>query len=85
MAPKNRSSSDGGDIEGRYANYFKIGYNAYEFVIDFCQSYPENKNLQHHTRIISGPVYAKALLNILKDSINKYELEHGFIEIDNNC
>jgi hypothetical protein len=25
--------------EGRYANYFQIGHNAFEFIIDFGQGY----------------------------------------------
>ena len=51
-------------VEGRYANYFKIGYNAFEFVIDFGQLYPEgepgDKKARFHTRIITAPVYARA-------------------------
>ncbi len=34
---------EGGSLEGRYANYFKVGYNAFEFLLDFGQFYPEAK------------------------------------------
>lgn len=28
-------------LEGRYPNYFKIGHNNFEFVLDIDQFYPE--------------------------------------------
>ena len=30
-------------LEGRYSNYFKVGHNAFEFVIDFSQFYTESE------------------------------------------
>jgi hypothetical protein len=54
-------------LEGQYANYFKIGYNAYEFVIDFGQYYSESEDAHIQTRIVTSPAYAKALLNTLQD------------------
>ncbi len=77
MNPKDKDSEDAGHIEGRYANNFKIGYNAFEFVLDFGQFYPEEKRVQLHTRIITSPVYAKALLRTLQESIDKYEQNFG--------
>jgi hypothetical protein len=64
-------------IEGKYANYFKIGYNAFEFVFDFGQNYTENDEAELYTRIILAPVFAKALFDTLQESIEKYENEHG--------
>lgn len=50
-------------VEGRYSNYFKVGNNASESVIDCGQFYPEGEEAELHTRIINhSPVYAKALL-----------------------
>ncbi len=51
--------------EGRYANYFRVGYNAFEFLFDFGQlhpenQYPESQPAKIHTRIITNPIYAKA-------------------------
>ncbi len=59
--------------EGRYANYFEIGHNAFEFLLDFGQFYPESGRAQVHTRIITSPIYAKALFETLRESINRYE------------
>lgn len=70
-------------VEGRYANYFKVGYNAFEFVMDFGQLYPAgepgDKNAQFHTRIITAPVYARAFVETLQDSIEQYAQSFGEI------
>jgi hypothetical protein len=68
--------------EGRYANYFAVGYNEYEFVIDFGQSYFDNdapESPELCTRIITGPAYAKAFLKMLQDSIATFETTYGRI------
>ena len=70
-------------IEGRYANYFKVGYNAFEFLIDFSQIYSENEEVQLHSRIVTNPIYAKALLHTLSKSIAQYEKIYGCIEKEN--
>ena len=65
--------------KGRYANYFKVGYNAFEFVFDFGQSHPESDEAQFNTRIVTSPSCAKALLETMRDSINQYERSFGSI------
>ncbi len=80
--PKSQNREDkacqGGEkIEGRYANYFKVGYNALEFVLDFGQHYSENEEAELCTRIITSPVYAKIFMELLLESITKYEMEWG--------
>ena len=70
-------------IEGRYANYFDIGHNAFEFVIDCGQFFQENKDAVCHTRIITSPVYAAALLQVLAEGLENYREKYGDIpEID---
>jgi hypothetical protein len=32
-----------GALEGKYANYFKVGHNAFEFILDFGQLYLETQ------------------------------------------
>jgi len=63
-------------LEGRYANYFKIGYNAFEFVIEFGQYYSENEEAELYNRIITSPTYAKELLRILADSVSQYKKKY---------
>jgi len=72
--PKKRLTlRENNKLEGQYANYFKVGHNAYEFVIDFGQYYPENEEAELYTRIITSPAYAKSLLKTLRESIERYE------------
>jgi hypothetical protein len=66
-------------LEGRYANWFQIGHNAFEFLVDFGQHYPETSEMHVHTRIITSPTYAKALLELLETAIRQYEESHGSI------
>lgn len=69
----------GEKLEGRYANTFKVGQNAFEFVIDFGQSYVDGEKEYFHTRIVTSPYYANILLKTLKDSIETYEQTFGTI------
>jgi hypothetical protein len=80
MSHDDESRQESGQPEGRYANYFKVGHNAFEFVLDFGQFYPENSGAWFHTRIISAPIYAKALLQTLGESIDLYEQTFGVIQ-----
>lgn len=74
-------------LEGRYANYFKIGHNADVFVIDYFQYFPVdreklNENKLSNTprvRIITAPADAKQLFEDLKDSIEDFEKANGVI------
>jgi hypothetical protein len=90
MNSKEKSSPKKDNYRGKYANYFKVGFNAYEFIIDFCQYYPENdsdsetEKAELCERFITSPAYAKSLVNVLSKSINEYEAVFGFIEEDQN-
>lgn len=74
---------EAGSLEGRYANYFTVGYNAFEFLFDFGQFYSEEKEAKRHTRIITNPIYAKALLETIRESIDRYEQIFGSIPKEN--
>jgi hypothetical protein len=64
------------DPEGRYANYFKIGFNAYEFVIDFGQEYPPDAE-RVHTRIVTSAPLARILAETLERSLRDHALKFG--------
>jgi len=70
---------DNGEPNGRYANYFTVGHNAFEFVFDFGQFHTQGRPAPLHTRIIMTPVYAKSLLGLLQESIDRYEQLFGTI------
>ena len=83
MASSFDDTKECGRLEGRYANYFKIGHNAYEFVIDFGQYYEVGVDLESiHSRIITSPTYVKSLIETLNDAIDQYENSYGKIEPD---
>ena len=82
MVPNNDPTPKDKRLEGKYANYFAVGHNAHEFIIDFGQNYSETDQAELHTRIITGPSYAKALFELFHQSIGEYEEAHGAIEDD---
>jgi hypothetical protein len=61
-------------LVGHYANCFQVGYNAFEFLLDFGQSYETDQTIMH-TRIILLPSYAKNLAELLYTSLASHE--HG--------
>jgi hypothetical protein len=71
--------------EGRYANYFEIGHNAFEFLLDFGQLYFEEPEAGLHTRIVTSPYYAKALMGVLQQAISQHEQSYGRIWDDNEA
>jgi hypothetical protein len=65
--------------EARYANYFEVGHNAFEFLFDFGQYHPESESAKMHSRIVTGPPYAKLLADLLRSALRRFEEEHGAI------
>lgn len=81
MATFSKGAASHDDLVGRYSNYFKVGHNAYEFLIDFGQYYEyDAKQETIHSRIVTNPVYVKRLLSTLSRAIDLYESKHGSIE-----
>lgn len=72
-----KGSLSDGRTEGQYANYFQVGHNAFEVLIDFGQAYSDGGQEHFHTRIITSPPYAKELLKILSEALKEYEGRYG--------
>ena len=79
MDDERKSGQTRNPLEGRYVNYFKIGYNAFELIIDCGQCYADNEEPRLYTRIVMSPSYGKALLKTLRESLDEYEKTHGLI------
>ena len=79
MADKHTESQPSGQgaLEGKYANYFQVGHNAFEFVVDFGQIYSDGQLEHIHTRIVTGPSYAREFLEVLEQSVEQYEEQFG--------
>lgn len=59
-----------GAKEGRYANFFQIGHNAFEFLLEFGQ---QDRGI--HTRIYVSPQYARVLSDLLLETLRQHEHE----------
>jgi Protein of unknown function (DUF3467) len=62
-----------------YSNYFEIGHNAFEFLIDFAQFQHEVSTVRMLNRVVCGPVHAKLLAQLLTEAIARFESDHGAI------
>jgi hypothetical protein len=67
-----KASDDAPLPRGQYANYFEVGHNTFEFVLDFGQAYSDRKP-HLHTRIILGPIVARSLLALLRQSLENFD------------
>jgi hypothetical protein len=65
----------GGNAIALYANFFRVGHNASEFVLEFCQSYQEGGEERDSThivaRIVLTPAGASELHALLGDSLDQ--------------
>ena len=77
MTDKSRESLAVEEPGARYANYFQVGHNAFEVIVEFGQHYEGSSQPQMHTRIVAAPAYAKALLGLLGAAIAEYEQTFG--------
>jgi hypothetical protein len=64
-----------------YSNCLDVGHNAFEFVLNFRQLYEGDDSAVVPIRIVTAPVYAKAMLETLRTSIARFEAAHGPIPI----
>jgi hypothetical protein len=71
-----------GRLEARYANHFRVGHNAIEMVLEFAQFYAGDRTAATHTKIVTSPAYAKALLGLLQNVVEEYERAHGPIAME---
>lgn len=77
MSEERERDTGRGGPEGRYANYFQVGHNAFEFVLEFGQLYREGETPALHTRIIANPAYASVFLRVLADALEEYRRVFG--------
>ena len=82
MSGENKDVQDNGQPNGRYANHFKVGHNAFEFVLDFGQNYAQAEPALLHTRIITTPAFAKIFSALIQESIDQHEQLFGTIPME---
>ena len=68
-----------------YVNYFEVGHNPFEFLVELGQYNPGPSEgegrISIHTRIAIAPPYAKMLSDLLARAVEKHESEHGQIAL----
>jgi len=72
-----------------YVNYFELGQNPFEFLIELGQYRPgatdSGGSIAIHTRIAMAPSYAKMLARLFERAVAEHELENGTIAaVDDN-
>jgi hypothetical protein len=63
--------------EARYANSFRVGFNAFEVLIDFGQLTAEGGRPLLQSRIITNPRLATELMRTLEESLRHHASEFG--------
>ena len=77
--PTAPADNDSG-LEARYANFFKVGQNATEFLFQFGQ-FHSGSDLVWITRIVISPPFMKELLRMVDESVRAYEALFGEIRV----
>ncbi len=72
---------DAGDLHEFYANFFKVGYNAAEFLLHFGRRLEEGPG-EFYQQIVTSPGHAKTFSNLLQKSLGEYESRFGKIPED---
>jgi hypothetical protein len=62
---------------GRYANLFRVGFNAFELVIEFGERFSDGERARIHTRVVTNPVFARDLVESLKAALAEYADTHA--------
>jgi hypothetical protein len=67
--------------QGIYSNLAIITHSTSEFIVDFVRVMPGVPKAGVKSRIILTPEHAKRLLIALQDNVNKFEAQHGTINL----
>ena len=63
-----------------YVNVMQVSHTQAEFFLQFGQLSPEKQGLAHAIQtLVTSPTHAKAMLDALRDNVEKYEKRHGKI------
>ncbi len=60
-----------------YVNFLRLGFNAFEFLLDLGTSFPDTETATIDTRVITNPADAKAFTEMLLEAIIRYEEKFG--------
>lgn len=91
MAQKNQTQNPGkleielkeDEATGTYSNLVMITHSPSEFILDFIAVMPGIPKAKVVKRMILTPDHAKRLSKALNDNVQRYESEHGTIDVNN--
>jgi len=72
------------DLEATYVNLTLISQSPSEIILDFARVMPNSPKARIHSRIVMTPLNAKLLHKALTESLQKYEANHGTINVPDN-
>ena len=64
-----------GPIEGKYANFFQVGFNEVEFILEFGQEFEDGPRI--HTRVVLSPANVGSFLRLTTESWMSFEERYG--------
>lgn len=67
------------NLEARYANHVAVGHSPFEFILSFGQQFEAQEEPLMHTKIVTAPAYAKAILKTLNLAVVEFEASYGRI------
>jgi hypothetical protein len=70
------------DLTAVYSNLAMMSTTRNEIIMDFAQLLPPDPRARVQSRVILSPQHAKLLLTLLQRNIERYEAQHGTIEIN---
>ena len=76
MDSTSEQPGDGQTVMAGYANYFEVGHNAFEFLIDFGQIDPYSGKFNIASRTAISPTHAKLLSGLLSSAVRQYEEQY---------
>lgn len=70
------------DTEATYSNLAVLTSTKNEMIFNFAQMLPPAPHAKVKARVVMSPQHAKLMLNTLKRNIERYEAQHGEIEVN---
>lgn len=67
----------GAEAPALYVNYFEVGHNRQEFLVELGQYRHDVDGVVIYTRIATHPTYAKLLAVLLDRAVREHESAHG--------
>jgi hypothetical protein len=74
---QNKTTQD--RLRSNYSNHLQVGFNAFEFLLEFGQFHENDNNVVNVAAIVTSPAFAKAFACTLSESIASYEQRFGEI------